>query len=100
VLSSTLTTSAWPQTKFVKGLSEIRALKQQSGKDIYLVGGAQIVATLLDAGLVDELMLDVYPVLVGQGLALFANAERRRQLELRGVRQLPDGRVSLSYAVG
>jgi dihydrofolate reductase len=100
VLSSTLTSAAWPHTKFVKGLDEIRALKQQSGKGIYLVGGAQIVSTLLDAGLVDELMLDVYPLIVGQGLALFETTEQRRELELRGVRQLSNGRVSLSYAVG
>ena len=100
VLSNTLTSSAWPQTKFIKSVAEVHALKEQSGKGIYLVGGAQIVASLLDAGLVDELVLDVYPLLVGPGLTLFEKTERRRELELRGVRQLPNGRVSLTYAVG
>lgn len=100
VLSSTLTTSNWSQTQFIKGLAEVRALKQQAGKGIYLVGGARIVSSLLDAGLVDELVLDVYPLLVGKGLDLFAANEQRRNLELQRVRQLSDGRVSLSYAVG
>jgi dihydrofolate reductase len=41
VLSSTLTSALWPKTRFVRGLEEIAALKQQPGKDIYLVGGAR-----------------------------------------------------------
>lgn len=100
VLSGTLSAALWPQTRFLRKLEEVAALKQQPGKDVYLVGGAQIVATLLDAGLVDELRLTVHPLLVGQGTALFALCERRRGLELRDVRQLEGGRVSLSYAVG
>lgn len=100
VLSSTLTSARWQRTRFVRKLDEIEALKQQPGKDVYLVGGARTVATLLDAGLVDELRLTVHPLLVGRGKALFAATERRRGLELRSVRQLSGGRVSLIYAVG
>jgi dihydrofolate reductase len=100
VLSSTLTSAAWPNTKFVRGLEEVASLKQQSGKDIFLVGGARTTASLIDAGLVNELRLIVYPVIAGEGKALFAAAERRRGLELRKVQQLPDGRVSLIYGVG
>ena len=57
VLSNTLTSAAWPNTSFVRGLEDIAALKQQPGKDIYLMGGAQITGSLIDAGLVDELRL-------------------------------------------
>ena len=78
VLSSTLTSALWPRTSFVRGLEEIAALKRQRGKDIYLVGGARTTASLIDAGLVDELRLIVYPLVVGEGKALFATAERRR----------------------
>ena len=91
VLSSTLTSALWPNTSFVRGLEEIAALKRQPGKDIYLVGGARTTASLIDAGLVDELRLIVYPLIVGEGKALFATTERRRGLELRKVQQLPDG---------
>ena len=82
------------------GLEEIAALKQQPGKDIYLVGGARTTASLIDAGLVDELRLIVYPLIAGEGKALFATTERRRKLELRKVQQLPDGRLSLIYGIG
>ncbi|WP_158813882.1 dihydrofolate reductase family protein [Methylocapsa sp. S129] len=100
VLSNTLTSTLWPKTRFVRGLEDIAALKHQSGKDIYLIGGARTTASLIDAGLVDELRLLVYPLIAGEGKALFAAAERRRGLELRKVQQLADGRVSLIYAIG
>ena len=97
VLSSTLTSALWPQTSFVRGLDEIAAVKQQPGKDIYLVGGARTVASLIDAGLVDELQLAVHPLIAGEGKPLFATTEVRRGLELREVQQLQDGCVSLTY---
>jgi len=100
VLSSTLTSAIWPKTSFIRGLEDIAALKQQRGKDIYLMGGARITASLIDAGLVDELRLIVYPLIAGKGKALFATTERRSRLELRKVQQLPDGRVSLIYGIG
>jgi dihydrofolate reductase len=99
VLSNTLTSALWPKTSFVRGLEEIAALKQLPGKDIYLMGGARITASLIDAGLVDELRLIVYPLIAGEGKALFATAERRRGLELRKVEQLADGRMSMIYGV-
>ena len=99
VLSNTLTSALWPKTRLVRRLDDIAALKQQPGKDIYLMGGARITASLVDAGLVDELRLIVYPLIAGAGKALFATAERRRALELRKVQQLQDGRVSLIYAI-
>jgi len=99
VLSSTLTSALWPNTSFVRRLEEIAVLKQQPGKDIYLVGGARTTASFIDAGLVDELRLIVYPLIAGEGKALFATTKRRRGLELRKVQQLPDGRVSLIYGI-
>jgi dihydrofolate reductase len=100
VLSSTLTSALWPKTRFVRRLEEIAALKQQPGKHVFLMGGARITASFIDAGLVDELRLIVYPLIAGEGKALFATTERRRGLELRKVQQLSDGRVSLIYGIG
>src|SRR5262245_40949000 len=99
VLSSTLTSAHWPNTSFVRGLEEIAALKQRPGKAIYLVGGARTTASLIDAGLVDELRLIVYPLIAGEGKALFATTERRRGLDLRKVYQHEGGRLSLIYGI-
>jgi dihydrofolate reductase len=100
VLSNTLTSALWPQTRFLRRTEEIATLKQQPGKDIYLMGGGRITASLIDAGLVDELRLIVYPLITGPGKALFATTERRRGLELREVSRLPGGRISLIYGIG
>jgi dihydrofolate reductase len=100
VLSSRVSSALWPNTSFLRGLEEIAPLKHQPGKDIYLVGGARTTASLIDAGLVDELRLIIYPLIASEGKALFATMERRRGLELRKVEQLPDGCVSLIYGIG
>jgi dihydrofolate reductase len=99
VLSNTLTSALWPNTSFIRGLEEITALKERSGKDIYLVGGARTTTSLIDAGLVDELQLIVYPLIAGDGKALFATTESRRGLELQKVQQLQGGRVGLIYTI-
>jgi dihydrofolate reductase len=100
VLSSTMKSATWPKkTSFLRGLDDIAALKQKSGKDIYLVGGAQTTASLIDAGLVDELRLVAYPLIAGKGTPLFTGSERRRRLELRNVQQLPGGRLRMIYGI-
>jgi dihydrofolate reductase len=100
VLSRTLTSARWPKTSFVRGGEDIAALKQQAGKDIYLVGGARTTATLIDAGLVDELRLIVYPLVAGVGKSLFVATTHRRPLELRKVQELQGGRLNLIYGIG
>ncbi len=100
VLSSTLTSALWPKTSFLRGIDEVAALKQQPGKDIYLAGGARTTASLVDAGLVDELRLIVHPLIAGDGKALFADAQRRRELELQDVQRIEGGCVGLTYGIG
>jgi dihydrofolate reductase len=99
VLSGSLASAAWPMTKFLRGIEEVAALKRQSGKDIYLMGGAVVTVSLIEAGLVDELRLIVYPLVAGEGRALFETAAGRHRFDLRAVRQLSDGRVSLAYGL-
>jgi dihydrofolate reductase len=100
VLSSTLTSASWPNTSIVRSIEDVAALKRQPGKDIYLIGGARTAASLIEVGLVDELRLLVYPLIVGDGIAFFSTTMRRRGLELIDTRRLEDGRVGLTYAVG
>ena len=99
VFSHTLNEARWPKTRFVRNFDEIASLKRQPGRDIYLVGGARTTASLIDAGLVDELRLIVYPLIAGNGKALFAATERRHGLELKKAQPLNDGRVALVYGI-
>jgi dihydrofolate reductase len=99
VLSRTQTSAVWRTTTFIRGFEQVAALKRQAGQDIYLVGGARTTASLIDAGLVDELRLIVHPLIAGKGKALFATTELRRGLELRSVQQLEGGRVALTYGI-
>jgi dihydrofolate reductase len=96
VLSSRLQTAHWPKTRFLRGLDDIAALKQHKGKDIYLMGGGRITASLIEAGLVDELRLIVYPIIAGGGKALFSPG-RSHTLELHETEPLQRGLVRLTY---
>ncbi|HEX7916135.1 dihydrofolate reductase family protein [Rudaea sp.] len=98
VLSNTLASALWPKTRILRGVEEIAALKQQPGKDIYLMGGGRITSSLIDAGLVDELRLIVHPLIAGNGRPLFTMSERRA-LELRHAQPLSQGQLSLVYAI-
>ncbi len=100
VLSKTLTSANWTRTHFLRDLDEVAELKDQPGKDIYLIGGARITVSLIDAGLVDELRLHVHPLIAGEGKPLFERTGPRRGLDLQRVQQLEGGRVSLIYGVG
>lgn len=99
VLSGKRPAAQWPLTRNLTGTDDVAALKRQPGKDIYLVGGARTTASLIDAGLVDELRLIVYPLIAGSGKALFSGLQARRGLRLRKVEQLQGERLSLTYAV-
>ncbi len=98
VLSNTLHSANWPKTRFLRSLDELAALKQQPGKDIYLMGGGHVVASAIDAGLLDELRLIVHPLIAGGGRALFTT-ENRHGLTLHDAQPLSDGRLSLAYSI-
>ncbi|MAG35723.1 MAG: riboflavin biosynthesis protein RibD [Dehalococcoidia bacterium] len=63
-----------PHVRFISGdiAAFVRALKDDPGEDIWLVGGGQINTVMLNARLIDELILTVFPVVLGAGIPLFA----------------------------
>jgi dihydrofolate reductase len=81
-------------SKFVAGL------RAQSGRDIWLVGGAQLVREFLAADLIDEYIVSIHPVLLGSGIPLFPVNERETVLRFEGVRTFPSGLVQLRYERG
>jgi dihydrofolate reductase len=99
VLSKTMTEATWPNVRIARDVAEIAALKDEPGKAIYVVGGPGLVATLMNAGLVDELRLIVQPVILGGGTPLFGGVQRRHALELVAAAPGAGGRVDLTYRV-
>lgn len=98
VVSTTFEGVSWPPTaQIVRDLEPLRVLKQQAGGTIYVVGGPTLVASLLNAGLLDELRLIVHPLLLGSGRALFEGVNQRRQLAFVSAETAASGRVVLSY---
>ncbi len=97
VLSKSLNESAWNHTRIVREIDAIAFLRQQPGKDIYAIGGATFVSSLIERGLVDELRLGIHPVLLGRGKPLFRESATRHKLALAQTRPLPWGTVELTY---
>ena len=97
VLSRTLDMVAGKTTRIVRDVEEIRRLKQQPRKDIHAVGGATLVSSLMNAGLVDEIQLLVNPIILGGAKALFKDVKDRQKLRLVQAKQLKSGKVSLIY---
>lgn len=98
VVSTTLDTVAWETTRIARDVDEIRAMKERPGKDIYAVGGPTLVSNLMNRGLVDELRLDVHPVVLGGGKALFNGVKERYPLRLLESKTLAPGQVRMIYA--
>jgi dihydrofolate reductase len=100
VLSTRLATPDWPVARVVRDLQAIRELKRLPGRDMHAVGGARLIGSLLEAGLVDELQLIVHPVLLGGGKALFERVRQRQALRTLQVSARPAGAVELRFALG
>ncbi|MGB7291452.1 MAG: dihydrofolate reductase family protein [Thermodesulfobacteriota bacterium] len=98
VVSKTLDKVAWKTTRIVRDLEEIRKMKQQHGKDMYVVGGATLVSSLMNLGLIDELRLMVNPIILGGGKALFKDVKERHAFKLVRAKPLKSGKVSLTYS--
>jgi len=105
VLSNTLTKAPWgnwPEAEVIHGAAAeaIKKLKQRPGKNIVLWGSISLVQSLLKENLVDELHLQLCPVLTGGGRPFFPEAIDFNKLKLLEMRQYNTGTVFLSYEPG
>ncbi len=99
VISNTLSSAEWNNTTLLKGdaAEQVRKLKAADGKTIYVFGSADLLATLLAEGLVDEYRLCIAPVLLGRGNPLFKTSDAQTKLDLVEARGLDNGGVLLTY---
>ena len=76
---------------------EVRRIKAQPGKDIWLFGGAALTTALLNERLLDEISLAIHPIILGGGKPLFQDIKDRVALELTETKSYSTGLVSLTY---
>lgn len=99
VLSSTLTDPEWANSTIIGGLDDVRALKEQPGKDIVVTGSIQLTHALIEADLVDEYRLFVFPAIVGHGARLFEGSTPLPALRLLESQSFVNGVILSVYAV-
>jgi dihydrofolate reductase len=99
VFSKTMKKADWQNTKLVKDdpIAVVKAMKQESGPDIVVMGSGTIVALLAEAGLVDEYQLVVNPLVLGDGRTLFEGVKKPLPLKLVNERRFKNGNVLLCY---
>ena len=99
VVSRILQDPAWENTAVLSNapLDEVRALKARSGADLGVTGSITLCRALIEAGLVDEYRLFVYPVVLGRGRRLFADGLDVDELKLVGATPFQSGVVLLTY---
>lgn len=87
------------QATFIKDniLEEVNKLKNKPGKDIWLYGGASLITTFINLGLIDEFRLSIHPVILGEGKPLFIDIKQRLNLEMVNTRTFSSGVVQLIY---
>jgi len=74
-------------------------LRESPGKDIWLMGGGELIASFLDAHAIDEFVISVVPVFIGDGVPLIARRHRHVPLALHSTERFDDGLVQLRYRV-
>jgi len=99
VFSKTLERADWQNTRLVQEnvVEEITRLKRQRGKDLAILGSANLASYLLQAGLIDEYQLTVVPIVLGEGKPLFQKAHERQNMRLQKLRALRSGCIQLHY---
>ena len=99
VVSSTLQEPKWSNSTVLKGdvVTEVSKLKQELDGDIVVYASIQLVHTLMEHDLVDELRLMIYPVVLGAGERLFGETSDKKPMRLVDTRTVGDGLAFLTY---
>jgi len=74
-------------------------LRQVDGENIWLVGGSLLIRNFISKNLVDELILSIHPIILGEGIPLFAHQLTTTSLKLTGCQRYRSGIIQLSYNV-
>ena len=102
VFSNTMKFESTDQVQLVKGdeAAFVRQLKSREGKAIWLCGGGELAGKLLDAQLIDELIVKLNPVVFGDGIRLFGASKAKIKLDLTDCKPYENGLIRLSYRIG
>jgi dihydrofolate reductase len=84
-------------TESIRAFAE--RLRRQDGKNIWMMGGGEIIGSFLDEDAIDEFIITVVPTLIGEGIPLIAPRHRDVPLRLLSLQGFPDGVVQLHYDV-
>ncbi len=98
VVSNTLAAPRSPNTVVVSQDGLTQALVATGAQAVWIVGGGQLNAYMIDQGLVDELIVTVVPLLLGAGTPLLTGLTRLTPMQLQDMQQLADGFVELTYS--
>ena len=101
VFSRTLSSIEEPGVEVVSSdaAAFVRNLKEQPGKDICLMGGGELAQSLMSAGVVDKVGLNIHPVILGAGVPVFRDPGHRVSLKLTECRTLDGGCILANYDV-
>lgn len=99
VFSKTLKSADWKNTALIKenASAEIKELKEQGGKDMYVFGSAGLSETFVNDNLFDEYRIGIAPVILGSGRPLFRPGISSKSLSLESMQRLSKGGVVLKY---
>jgi dihydrofolate reductase len=101
VVSSTLKDPEWNNSAVLEGdpVAAVSKLKQELDGEIVVPASYQLGRTLMEHGLIDELRLVIFPVVLGAGERLFGDIEHKKPLRLVDVRTIGDGLVFVTYEI-
>ncbi len=100
VVSTTLTKADWNNSRLLRSIDDVRALKNDAGdKNIFVFGSAKLTSSLREAGLIDEYRLCIAPLLLGKtgGAPMFKPTDERQRLDLIKAEPIQGGGVLLFY---
>ncbi|MGV2622838.1 UNVERIFIED_CONTAM: dihydrofolate reductase family protein [Halobacillus marinus] len=76
----------------------IQIMSKEQDRNIWVVGGAQLIHHFIGAGLIDEFQIAIQPTLIGRGIRLFLDNEHEEELMTKDVKHYPDGMLLVTYA--